>query len=151
MTDTQVSTTVVLDRGAYARRLPLIAAAVFGAAAAFTIWGAHDLRETAVVLAALSITMVGVYGFLLPHKLRQPDAGPTALTLSLIGLAVLLPAFWSGLPLVLGVAGALLGSAGRHADKGRRLSMAAIAIGALASIGYVAIYAFDYFAVPGIG
>ena len=151
MTDTHVSNTVVLDRGAYSRRLLLIATSVFAVAAAFTIWGAHDLREIAVVLAALSITMVGVYGFLLPHKLRQQDPGPTALTLSLIGLAVLLPAFWSGLPLVLGVAGALLGSAGRNAAKGRRLSAAAMAIGALASIGYLAIYAFDYLAAPGIG
>ena len=61
------------------------------------------------------------------------------------------PAFWSGLPLVLGVAGALLGYAGRNAASGARLSIAAFVVGLLSSIGYVAIYVIDFLGQSGVG
>jgi len=59
------------------------------------------MREFAVVMLLVVATMIDVYGVLLPRKLRAQGAGGTALLLSPIGVAVLLPAFWSGLPLLL--------------------------------------------------
>ena len=54
-------------------------------------------------------------------------------------------------PLVLGVAGALLGYAGRNAASGARLSIAAFVVGLLSSIGYVAIYVIDFLGQSTIG
>jgi len=47
------------------------------------------------------------------------------------------------LPLVLGVAGALIGNAGRRAPTGANKCIAAMVLGTLASIGYLAIYVSD--------
>jgi len=66
---------------------------------------------TAVVVLATAV----VFGYLLHRALRRESAAGTALTLSSIALLLLLPAFWSGLPLVLGAGGALLGYAGKNA------------------------------------
>ena len=151
MTNTLISSPVEIERSRLRRYLPVSTAAVLVATAAFTAWGAHHMREFAVVMLLVVVTMIGVYGVLLPRKLRGESTGGTALTLSLIGLAVLFPAFWSGLPLVLGVAGALLGYAGRNAASGARLSIAAFVVGLLSSIGYVAIYVIDFLGQSGVG
>ncbi len=59
------------------------------------------------------------------------------------GYSSLVAAFWSGLPPILAAGGALLGWAGRDAERGRGMCRAAVAIGALALLGYLAIYASD--------
>ena len=110
------------------------------AAAAF---GANDWAELLIVVVVLFVTTALVYGLVVPRALRKDSAGGTALGLSIPALVLLLPAFWSGLPLVLGLAGALLGGAGRHAPTGSRKCIAAIALGTLAAIGYLAIYISD--------
>ncbi len=79
----------------------------------------------------------------LPRKLAGESAGGTALTLSLLAAVLLLPAFWSGLPLALGVAGAILGYAGQKSVRGSAKCIAALVIGMLASIGYFAVYVLD--------
>jgi hypothetical protein len=150
MTNTQIHASPELDSTRLRRSLPGIAVAVVAIAAAFTAWGAHGAGELWSMLALIALVTAGVYGVLLPRKLREPSAGGAALTCSLIGLAVLLPAFWSGLPLVLGVAGALLGYAGRNADRGSRLCVAAFVLGLLSALGYVAIYVLDALAQRGI-
>lgn len=75
--------------------------------------------------------------------MRRPSAGGTALALSIPGLVLLLPAFWSGLPLVLGVGGMVLGNHGRSAPSGAGKSIAALVLGALTVLGYFAIYIGD--------
>jgi hypothetical protein len=65
------------------------------------------------------------------------------MALSVIAALLTLPAFWTGLPLVLGAAGALVGYAGRGAAKGSGLSIAALLIGALSVLGYLTIYIVD--------
>ena len=151
MTNTLITSPVEIERSRLRRYLPVITAAVLVATTAFTAWGAHHMREFAVVMLLVVATMIGIYGVLLPRKLRTESAGGTALVLSLIGVAVLLPAFWSGLPLILGVAGTLLGYAGRNATSGARLSIAAFVVGLLSSIGYITIYVIDFLGQSTIG
>lgn len=63
--------------------------------------------------------------------------------LSLTAALLTLPAFWTGLPLVLGAAGVVLGHVGRHRSSGSGKSIAAVVIGALVVIGYLSIYIVD--------
>ncbi|MGI9084465.1 MAG: hypothetical protein ACR2FE_04145, partial [Aeromicrobium sp.] len=72
------------------------------------------------------------------------DAAPkTALAMSVVAALTALPAYWTGLPLVLGAAGALVGYAGRGAARGSGLSIAAMLIGVLSVLGYLTIYIVD--------
>jgi hypothetical protein len=151
MTYSATTEIVGTERTSVRRVLVPTGVAVFVAAAALTVYGAHDMTEVAVVLAILVAVMAGVYGYLLPRKLAQESAGGAALTLSIIAAVLLLPAFWSGLPLALGVAGAMLGYAGRNAAKGSGKCVAALVIGALAAIGYFAVYVLDTLHQMGIG
>jgi len=125
------------------RALPALGLLTFAVATVWTALGAHNVRETVVVTVVAAVVAAGVYGWVLPRALGKPSAGGTALTLSLVAVALTLPAFWSGLPLILGVAGAFLGNAGRHARTGAGTSIAALALGALATIAYLAIYIVD--------
>ena len=103
----------------------------------------HSAWEFIIVTGVIIATAAFVFAFLLPRALRQESTGKSALTLSVLAVLVLLPAFWSGLPLILGVAGALLGYRGRHATHGSGRSTAAVVLGLLAAIGYLALYVFD--------
>ena len=103
----------------------------------------HSAWEFIVVAGIVIVTAAFVFGFLLPRTLRNEGTGKAALTLSVLAVLVLLPAFWSGIPLVLGVAGAMLGYVGRHANHGSGRSTAAVALGLLAAVGYIAIYVLD--------
>jgi hypothetical protein len=51
---------------------------------------------------------------------------------------------WTGLPVLLGTAGLLIGLAGRRAHRGSAPAIAALILGALAVVGYVAIYVVDF-------
>ena len=81
--------------------------------------------------------------YVVPRALRKDSAGGTALGLSIPAVLLLLPAFWSGLPMILGVAGAMVGNAGRNAPSGSGKSITALILGALAVLGYLAIYIGD--------
>ncbi|HZJ07030.1 MAG TPA: hypothetical protein VFD59_16365 [Nocardioidaceae bacterium] len=63
-----------------------------------------------------------------------------ALALAILG-ALLSPGFWTGFPPGLAAGGALLGWAGIHATKGRKLSQAAFVIGVLGVLFNVVSYA----------
>lgn len=112
-------------------------------ATAWTVYGAHHWGEIAIVLGILAVATPLVFGLFVPRALRKESAGGTALGLSIPAVLVLIPAFWSGLPLVLGVAGLVVGNAGRRAPTGANKCIAAVVLGALAALGYVAIYLFD--------
>jgi hypothetical protein len=102
----------------------------------------HGTKEFLVVCAIIAVAAAVVFGFVVPRGLQREAAGATALTLSVLGLVTVL-AFWAGLTPILAGGGALLGWAGRDAGRGRGTSRAAIVIGALALVGYLAIYAAD--------
>ena len=89
------------------------AAAVVLVGSAFTVYGAHDLREIVIVIAVLAAVVAATYGWLLPSRLRSGRVTTAALVLSILAIVLIPPAFWTALPLALGAAGALLGQAGR--------------------------------------
>lgn len=109
----------------------------------FTYLGAHTWQESASMIALASVVAVGVYGFLAPRALDRPAAPGLAVAMSAIAAVITLPGFWTGLPLVLGAAGALLGFAGRGSAKGSGLSIAAMLLGLLTVIAYLTIYIVD--------
>ena len=138
-TATATSTTRRTDPG------PVRAAglAATGLAAAGTLYGAHDWTEITVTLTVLAIAASVVFGYVVPRALANDSAGGTALALSVPAVLLLLPAFWSGLPMILGLAGAMVGNAGRNAPSGSGKSITALILGALAVLGYLAIYIGD--------
>ena len=112
-------------------------------AIAFTAVGAHDWTEIGVIAAVVVLATALVHGLVVPRALGRESAGGTALALSVPAAALVVPAFWSGLPLVLGVAGVVVGNHGRHARSGGFASILGMALGALAVIAYVTIYVSD--------
>ena len=58
--------------------------------------------------------------------------------------------FWSGIAPLLAVSGMLLGSAARRTGDGPGKGAAAVGLGALALLGYVAIYVSDWMATNNI-
>ena len=125
------------------------AAAVFICTTALTLYGAHGRYEIPIVMTGIVLSMIGIYGFLLPRKLSHPSPGGTAFILSVIAVVLLLPTFWSGQSLILGVAGIMLGYVGRKGQSGARRSVVAVALGLLASVGYLTIYLLDALLPPG--
>lgn len=132
-----------IDTWSTSRTLAPIAVLVGLVALAWTTYGAHTWAEIIVVGAMIALTSAIVFAVVLPRAMRRPSAGGTALALSIPGLVLLLPAFWSGLPLVLGVGGMVLGNHGRSAPNGAGKSIAALVLGALTVLGYFAIYIAD--------
>lgn len=112
-------------------------------ALALSALGAHDWTELLVEVGLICVTTLGVFGFLVPRALRRESAPGPALGLSIPALLLVVPAFWSGLPLVLGVGGLLVGNAGRTARTGSGRCIAAVVVGALAVLAYIAIYVGD--------
>lgn len=109
----------------------------------FTYMGAHDPGEYISMIALGIVSAIVVYGWVVPRALQEDAAPKTATALSVIAALLTLPAFWTGLPLVLGTAGAVVGYAGRGAGKGSGLSIAAMMIGVLSVLGYLTIYIVD--------
>jgi hypothetical protein len=163
MTNAQAATAVTIDRD---RDRDRVRSAVVPTGIvttivtlAFTAWGvfwhapgveADGPREFYLVAPVVLVIAVAVYGVVLPRALRKDNAGATALTLSIVAAVAIVPAHWAGLPLVLGVAGAMLGYAGKRARSGVGTSIAAFVIGILASLGYVAFYVGDTLVQTGI-
>jgi hypothetical protein len=139
MTTTITASRPLTSRGAVTG-IGLAAAVV---AAAGTAVGAHDWRELLVVVAVIAATTALVFGLVVPRAMARESAGGTALGLAIPALLLLLPAFWSGLPFVLGVAAIVVGNAGRRAPTGAGKCLAGLVLGTLAAIGYVAIYVSD--------
>ena len=108
-----------------------------------TVLGAHSRGEWVAMLTLALVAGLVVYGLVVPRALDRESAPGTALTLSAIAALLTLPAFWTGLPLLLGAAGALVGYAGRRASSGSGVSIAALVLGALSVIGYLSIYVID--------
>lgn len=137
--------TYSLDRTGARRAVLPVAVASFAIATFWTVMGAHDTGEIVIVLGTCAVVAATVFGFVLPRALEQDSAPGRALTLSIVALLLIVPAFWSGLPIILGSAGALLGYAGRNAAVGAKGCIAAAVIGALAVMGYLVVYVGDQF------
>jgi hypothetical protein len=96
-----------------------------------------------VALSALLFLVV------VPRALRSGSTANLGLGLAIGSLPFVL-VFWSGITPVLAVSGILLGSAARRTDKGAGKGAAAVGIGALALLGYVATYVSDWMATNNI-
>lgn len=132
------------------RTVAVLAIAVYAVTSALTIYGADDRWEIAIVMTLIAGTLLGIYGYLLPRELTKARPSAAALALSVTAVVLLLPTFWSGQSLLLGAAGALLGYRNRKAPAGAGRSIAALLLGLLASIGYLAIYVMDALLPPGV-
>lgn len=123
--------------------LALVGASTALVAICWSFYGAHHWGEIAFTSAVAVLVAAAVYGALVPWALRREHAGGTALAVSVLAVLITWPAFWSGLPFVLGIAGIVLGHAGRSARRGAGLSIVGLALGALAAAGYLAIFILD--------
>jgi hypothetical protein len=145
MSYTPTAESFAVDHSGPRRAVLPVGLVSFAVAAAWIVAGAHNTTEIVSMVALSALVTAGVFGLLLPRALHQDSAPGRALTLSVLGLLLIVPAFWSGLPMVLGSAGALLGYAGRNAATGSRGSIVAAVIGALAVVGYLTTYVGDQF------
>ena len=127
-------------------RIAALGAASGVVAATLALLFAHDWTEVAVVGAILAVVTPGVYGYVVPRALGKESAGGTALGLAIPAALLSVPAFWSGLPFVLGIAAMVVGSAGRRSRTGSGASIAALVLGALTVLFYVSIYVVEAFA-----
>lgn len=98
----------------------------------------HGLGEYLIVLAIIAVGALVVFGWVVPRWASSPDAGRTALALSVLGV-LSIAAFWSGLPPVLAAGGAALGWAARERLAGRL----AIALAAFALVADLVVYVTD--------
>ena len=120
-----------------------IGAGVGLVAATLTTLFAHDWAEAISMVALIAVVTGVVYGFAVPRSLQGERPGRPALAYAIVAALLAVPAFWTGLPLVLGVAAMILGNAGRTARSGAGASIAALVIGALASLFYLSIYVME--------
>ncbi len=139
-------TTMTTTHSSTTSRIAALGAATGVVAATLALLFAHDWNEVAVVAAVLVVVTAGVYGYVVPRALRKESAGGTALGLAIPAALLAVPAFWSGLPFVLGIAAMLVGNAGRRARTGAGTCIAALVLGALTVVFYLSIYVMEGFA-----
>lgn len=111
-------------------------------AVGWTTYGAHTWSELITMSALIVVATALVFTLVVRPALARESAGRKALVLSILAILTV-PAFWSGLPLVLGVGGIVVGNAGRNARTGSRACTAALILGLVAVAAYLAIYIGD--------
>lgn len=110
---------------------------------AFDVFGADSWQEIAIIVGLVVLTTLLVFGLVLPRALRKESAGGTSLALSIPAALLVVPAFWAGIPFVLGLGGMVVGAAGRQAHTGSGKAIAGLVIGALAALAYLVIFLTD--------
>jgi hypothetical protein len=88
-----------------------------------------QLRVLPILLVVLLVVSAALFFFVVPRAARSNRPAVAGLICSILGV-LLVVAFWSGLPIVLGAAGALLGRMERTTRRG--LAIAAVYIGVAA-------------------
>ncbi len=150
------STTNATEPNTRSQLLPAAATVVgtlaFTALGAFgdgTEGAAHEPMEFLVMgvwIVALAAVMFLV---VVPRSLASGRTAALGLGLSIAALPCVL-VFWAGITPVLAVSGMLLGAAARRSGRGAGQGGVAMAVGALALLGYVAIYVSDWMATNNI-
>ncbi|HSF97251.1 MAG TPA: hypothetical protein VLA55_01060 [Ornithinibacter sp.] len=142
-------------------RTPLLPVAVgtFLGTCAFTALGVfgdgtegatHSATDVLVVAAVAAVATGVIFGIVVPRVQSSRRAAGVGLGLSLVGL-LMVAVFWSGLTPALAAGGIVLGATARRAGQRPGMGGAAVAVGALALVGYVAIYALDWLSTHNIG
>lgn len=131
-----MTTTAIRRHDATDHRMTAAAAGLlaYGISSYFTWQGANSDGEIVFSLSLAAVVSVVLFGWLVPTRMAT-GAPATALTLGVLAALLVVPAFWSGLPLILGVAGVLVG----RASTGRRAT-AAVVLSVLASAFYLYLY-----------
>ena len=90
-----------------------------------------QLRALPIVVVVLLVIAAIVFFLIVPRGERSNRPAVPGLACSIIGLLLVFPAFWSGLPIVLGAAGFVLGQAGRGSRRatGGWFALGAIVVG----------------------
>lgn len=131
---------------------PIAVATVLGTTA-FTALGVYgdgsqksaegNLGSFLTILAVTLVAAAIVFGLVVPHMAGSRHAAACGLVLSILAL-LLVVAFWSGLTPTLAVGGILLGATARRTGRRPATGGIAMAVGALALVGYSAIYVIDW-------
>jgi hypothetical protein len=103
----------------------------------------HGWGEFFMVCGFSLVAVVLVFGLAVARLQDGPRAGAVGLALSILGLLTV-AVFWAGVTPALAVGGVLLGMGARRTGQRTMLGTAAMAVGALAIVGYVAIYLGDW-------
>ena len=143
------TTTTDLGHDPGRRALVPVAVASFLVAAFLDVARADSATEASSMVAFGLLVVCLLYPFVVARGLRRESANGRALVLGILGVLLILPAFWSGLPMILGAAAALLGYAGRRSTAGAGRATTALVLGTLSMVGYVAFYVSDWLAHPG--
>ena len=119
------------------RWIGLVLAVVAALLAIFAVYGDSTAPQSQkdslnTVVPFVLVVAAILFGLLIPWAKKRSPA-MTGLIISILGF-LSLAAFWSGLPIVLGGAGATLGLSSRESVAGRGKATAAIAVGAGAVI-----------------
>ncbi len=95
-----------------------------------------QLSSLPIVVVVLLVVAAVVFLLVVPRGVRSNRPGGRGLACRIVALLLTLPAFWSGLPIVLGAVGAVLGQAGRggRQTKGGGLALWAIIVGIAAIV-----------------
>lgn len=150
-TTTEITGSTTVDRERAHRAATPLGIAAFVIAGGLSLQGADSVQE-AIVEVVLQLAVAAVlFAVVVPRGLRHESAGGRGLAMGIVALLLVVPAFWSGLPLLLGTAAAVLGYAGKRASARAGLATASLVIGLLAVVAYLAIYVGDYLHVHGIG
>jgi hypothetical protein len=111
--------------------------------------GDASTSEFLVIAGVIVVTTALLVGLLVPRVLGSAKAGVVGLVLALFAV-LFVPVFWSGLTPAFAVGGVLLGLSARRTGSRTGLGTAAIVIGALAGMAYVAVYIGDWMSTNGI-
>lgn len=149
MSSIATGTSASTERERAQHALRPVAAASFGLAAFFDLARADSATESLIMIAVGIVVTCLLYPLVVAPGLRHESAGGRAIALGVLAVLLIVPAFWSGLPMILGAAAALLGYAGRRAAHGAGQATAAFVLGTLAMVGYLAFYVSDWIANPG--
>src|SRR5687767_3992218 len=90
-----------------------------------------QLRALPIVVVVVLVIAAIVFFLVVPRGERSNRPAVPGLACSIIGLLLVFPAFWSGLPILLGAGGAVMGQAGRGGGQatGGGLALGAIVVG----------------------
>jgi hypothetical protein len=104
-----------------------------------------QLRALPIVVVVVLVIAAIVFFLIVPRGERSNRPAVPGLACSIIGLLLVFPAFWSGLPIVLGAAGFVLGQAGRGSRRatGGWYALGAIVVGIAAIAVNLLVLLFD--------
>jgi peptidoglycan/LPS O-acetylase OafA/YrhL len=151
MTTNIVTGTTTSDHETARRAVIPTAVVSFAVAAFLSVTGAHNTTEWLVEIAIQAVAAGLLFGLVVRRGLRHESAGGRGIAMAVLALLIVFPAFWTGLPLQLGAAAAILGFAGKRASQGSGKATASLVLGALAVVAYLAIYVLDYLTTHGVG